>query len=101
MGIPAAGKGYTNYNIKSPNRREVTIISKVKEQKGGFTRKEVYTNLFTRSKEGMRNRSKTRNNYLFSDGSLNSGKGLHLFNVLRVVYERQKKNRFLTGNEGA
>jgi len=47
----------TNLNIESPQRREVLIISKVKKQKGGITRKEVYPNLFTRSEEGMRIRS--------------------------------------------
>jgi hypothetical protein len=57
----------------------------VEEQKGGFTRKEVYTNLFARSEEGMIFHSKTRINNLFSDGSPVSGDGLHNVNVLRVV----------------
>jgi hypothetical protein len=68
----------TYLNIESPQRREVLIISKVKKQKGGITRKEVYPNLFTRSEEGMRIRSIVQIPILFSDGSSKTGVGLRL-----------------------
>ena len=89
MGELALGEKNTYQTINSPNWREVTIISKVNEQKGGLTRKEVYPNLFTRSEEGMRNHSMLMQaEILFSDGSLNSGEGLrHVASRFRTTQE--------------